>query len=189
MLCKLFTTCVWPCVSRSINIISALDVWSHWKRFYVCKNMQRLWQKINLFIELKSLRFSLKYEAKWFLYSVKMLFYWHSTFVYFYSLHRGLLFGPLELRFCIPRWFPRQIPTSPIVDRSFPIVVRTIPIGTGSYIKDFLRVLGFCSILSLQRFRLSVTSILRSCQLSTSWFCQLSATCGFYQYTWDLVSF
>ena len=50
-------------------------------------------------------------------------------FVYFYSLHRGLLFGPLELRFCIPRQFPRQIPTSPIVDRSFPIVVRTIPIG------------------------------------------------------------
>ena len=29
-------TCVWPCVSRSINIISALDVWSHWKRFYAC---------------------------------------------------------------------------------------------------------------------------------------------------------
>jgi hypothetical protein len=66
VLCKLFNTCVWPCVSRSINIISALDVWSHWKRFYVCKNMQRLWQKIKLFIELKSLRFSLKYEAKWF---------------------------------------------------------------------------------------------------------------------------
>jgi hypothetical protein len=27
--------------------------------------MQRLWQKINLFIELKCLRFLLKYEAKW----------------------------------------------------------------------------------------------------------------------------
>jgi hypothetical protein len=34
VLCTLIYTCVWPCVSQSINIISALDVWGHWKRFY-----------------------------------------------------------------------------------------------------------------------------------------------------------
>ena len=171
---------MWPCVSRSINIISALDVWSHWKRFYVCKNMQRLWQKINLFIELKSLRFSLKYEAKWFLYSVKMLFYWHSTFVYFYSLHRGLLFGPLDLRFYIPREFPRQIPTSLILVRAIPIGHRDWLIYKGFSPRS--RVLfhpQFTKVPPVSYFNLTFLPIIY----------QLVATCGFYQYTWDLVSF
>jgi hypothetical protein len=79
-------------------------VWSHWKRFYACKNMQRLWQKIYLFIELKSLIFSMKYEAKLIFVFRKnvilltfhfCLFLFASTGISFWSIRFTFLHSPI----------------------------------------------------------------------------------------------